>query len=170
MSATLTLGEQVRHARGPIGLRELARRIGISASYLVDIEADRRRPSSAVWDEIAKIIEVDRGAVVADRVKVLRRRDPALVAAIEAEAITRYEAEADALIADPVIDAKIKAYFSEKDAATRAEAIALDRATLAELVRALFGMFHPMAAVESEPTRHDVVSRKAVLRLLEPTS
>jgi transcriptional regulator with XRE-family HTH domain len=74
----LTLGMQVRNARGLLGLRELARRVGISPSYLSDIEADRRRPSAKVWDAIAAAIPVDREAVVAERARVLARRDPEL--------------------------------------------------------------------------------------------
>lgn len=74
----LTLGEQVRHARGPLGLRELARRIGVSPSYLHDIEANRRRPSAKVWDAIAAVIQVESGALIVDRARELWQRDPEL--------------------------------------------------------------------------------------------
>ena len=79
----LTLGDQVRHARGSMGLRELAQRIGLSPSYLSDIEHDRRRPSAATWDAIAGVIRVERGGLVEDRARDLRRSDPELAAALD---------------------------------------------------------------------------------------
>ena len=52
-------------------------------------------------------------------------------------------------------------------AVIEAEAVAAERARIKAEVQALFGQFHPMAAIEDEPTRHDVVSRKAVLAIVE---
>ena len=42
-----------------MGLRALARELGIAASYLSDIENDRRVPSEAVLRDIARLLEVD---------------------------------------------------------------------------------------------------------------
>jgi transcriptional regulator with XRE-family HTH domain len=86
----LTLGMQVRNARGLLSGRELARRVGISPSYLVDIEADRRRPSAKVWNAIAAAIPVDRDAVIIERARMLARRDPELFRYIVSLAESRY--------------------------------------------------------------------------------
>jgi hypothetical protein len=59
------------------------------------------------------------------------------------------------------------AHMVQHIAMVEAEAITRNNALLAEKVRGLHGTFHPMTAIEAEPTQHDVVSRKAVLRLLE---
>ena len=48
-----------------------------------------------------------------------------------------------------------------------AQAAAAYRAQLRAAVEGLYGQFHPMCAVESEPTDHQAVSRKAVLALLD---
>lgn len=57
----VTLGHEVRATRlgKSIGLRELARRLGITAPYLVDIEADRRMPSEPVVRRLANELELD---------------------------------------------------------------------------------------------------------------
>ena len=47
------------------------------------------------------------------------------------------------------------------------EAVAAALARVRAAVEGMFGQFHPMCAVEAEPTRHDVVSRKAVLAAIE---
>ena len=57
--------------------------------------------------------------------------------------------------AEPLADAAIS------------EAVATTLAELRTAVHGLFGQFHPMCFVEDEPTRHDVVSRKAVLALID---
>lgn len=49
----------------------------------------------------------------------------------------------------------------------RAEAVAAERARITAAVRTMFGVTHSMTAIEDEPTRHDVVSRKAVLAIVE---
>ena len=50
--------------------------------------------------------------------------------------------------------------------AYRAEAVAARNAEIAEAVRGLFGEFHPMCAIEDQPTDRKVVSRKAVLEII----
>lgn len=45
--------------------------------------------------------------------------------------------------------------------------VAAERARVRAAVEALYGQVHPMCAIEDEPTRHDVVSRKAVLAAIE---
>ena len=42
-----------------MGLRALARELGIAASYLSDIENDRRVPSEAVLRDMARLLELD---------------------------------------------------------------------------------------------------------------
>lgn len=78
----LSLGEQVRNARGTIGLRELARRLEITASYLSDIEHDRRRPSVVVWKALSLAVPVWGGALAYEKAVDLRRHDPEVYEAI----------------------------------------------------------------------------------------
>jgi transcriptional regulator with XRE-family HTH domain len=56
-----TFGDRVRDERIKKGLslRELARRLGIAASYLNDIEYNRRVPSEAVVRRISEELELD---------------------------------------------------------------------------------------------------------------
>lgn len=67
-----TLGEQIRSARirEDISLRELARRLGRSPSYINDIEHDRRIPSEEVLRKIASELDldIDRLLAIAGRV------------------------------------------------------------------------------------------------------
>lgn len=58
--ARLTLGERIRDRRveQEIGLRELARRLEITPSYLSDIENDRRVPAEEVLRALAKELEL----------------------------------------------------------------------------------------------------------------
>ena len=65
--STKTLGDVLREARihNEIGLRELARRIEKSPSYLSDIEADRRVPSEEVLGDLARILGLDFGDLMA---------------------------------------------------------------------------------------------------------
>ena len=53
---TLSLGDKVRQLRNKMGIsmRELARRTGISSSYMAEIEAGRRYPKEAFLAAIAK--------------------------------------------------------------------------------------------------------------------
>jgi hypothetical protein len=51
--------------------------------------------------------------------------------------------------------------------AIEAEAVAAERARIRAAVEGMFGQFHPMCAIEDEPTDHMVVSRKAVLAIVE---
>lgn len=56
-----TLGEHIRDARvakGP-SLRELARQLTITPSYLSDIENDRRVPAEEVLRAIANLLQLD---------------------------------------------------------------------------------------------------------------
>ena len=59
----MTLGQHIRKERQGIGVsgREMARRVGISAAYLCDIEYNRRLPSLLVLRRIGKIIDVEYG-------------------------------------------------------------------------------------------------------------
>lgn len=56
-----TLGDTLREARldKHLGLRELARHLDKSPSYLSDIENDRRVPSEEVLAELAKLLGLD---------------------------------------------------------------------------------------------------------------
>jgi transcriptional regulator with XRE-family HTH domain len=56
-----TLGDVLREARVDLdlGLRELARHLKKSPSYLSDIENDRRVPSEDVLAELAKVLHLD---------------------------------------------------------------------------------------------------------------
>ncbi|HXG44989.1 MAG TPA: helix-turn-helix transcriptional regulator [Gemmatimonadales bacterium] len=56
-----TLGERVRRARlqADLSLRELARRLKITPSYLSDIEHDRRVPSEPVLRAISHELSLD---------------------------------------------------------------------------------------------------------------
>jgi hypothetical protein len=73
------------------------------------------------------------------------------------------------MFTDELVEAMENLHLYPRLIAERAakEAVAAERARIAEAVRGLFGQFHPMAAIEDEPTRHDVVSRKAVLTLMD---
>ena len=55
-----SLGEQIRVLRDEkdISLREFAKRLGISASFLSDIELGRRYPSKKVLHQLAKHLDV----------------------------------------------------------------------------------------------------------------
>ena len=57
----MPLGDIINSARlkKGMGLRALARDIGIAASYLSDIENDRRVPSEAVLRDIARLLDLD---------------------------------------------------------------------------------------------------------------
>lgn len=65
--ADKTLGELIRHARTTldITLRELARRLDVTPSYVSDIENDRRVPSEEVLIRIAAALELDADDLVA---------------------------------------------------------------------------------------------------------
>src|SRR5262245_27415666 len=56
----MTLGERIRARRLElrITLRELARRVDVSAPYLTDLEAGRRHPSPEVRGRIAAALEL----------------------------------------------------------------------------------------------------------------
>jgi transcriptional regulator with XRE-family HTH domain len=56
-----TLGEQIRKARlaGSLGLRELARLVDRSPSYVSDIEFDRRVPSEEVLGSLCEVLHLD---------------------------------------------------------------------------------------------------------------
>jgi transcriptional regulator with XRE-family HTH domain len=62
-----TLGEQIRRARigKELPLRELARRLEKSPSYLNDIEHDRRIPSEEVLVKIAAELDLDVDQILA---------------------------------------------------------------------------------------------------------
>ncbi len=84
-------------------MRELARRTGITPSYLSDIEHDRRRPSERVWKAIVLAVPVYGGALVDDRVRDLKRNDPDLYARVaEAELAEAVELLKSALDAQKV--------------------------------------------------------------------
>lgn len=82
-----TLGDFIRNARvaADLSLRELARRIDKTPSYLSDIENDRRVPSEDVLGLIANVIGVSfddlvvRAGRVGEAVQRLVRRSPEAV-------------------------------------------------------------------------------------------
>jgi transcriptional regulator with XRE-family HTH domain len=57
----LTLGELIREARvgKELTLRGLARDLGLSPSYINDVEQDRRVPSEPVLRRLGEILELD---------------------------------------------------------------------------------------------------------------
>lgn len=58
--STKTLGDFIREARTPKGsLREFAKKLDITPSYLSDIENDRRVPAEDVLRRIADLLELD---------------------------------------------------------------------------------------------------------------
>jgi len=65
--ADVTLGDVVREGRNAkeIGLRELARRLDVTPSYVSDIENDRRVPSEDVLARIASELDLDLEELVA---------------------------------------------------------------------------------------------------------
>lgn len=65
--ADKTLGEIIRHARTSLDmtLRELARRLDVTPSYVSDIENDRRVPSEEVLIRIAAVLDLDANDLVA---------------------------------------------------------------------------------------------------------
>ena len=81
-----TLGEKVQELRNgkDISMRELARRTGISSSFMAEIEAGRRYPKEAFLAAIAKELGVNIGELgeldtrsSIDDLKRLVDRDPA---------------------------------------------------------------------------------------------
>jgi ribosome-binding protein aMBF1 (putative translation factor) len=52
------LGDQIRNARGRLGLSQvaLAEKIGISGSYLSNIESGNARPSTKIWPKIKEAL------------------------------------------------------------------------------------------------------------------
>jgi transcriptional regulator with XRE-family HTH domain len=56
-----TLGEAIREVRLAKGLtlRQLAKKLGVSAPFLSDVEHDRRRPARDRFPKLAKILGVD---------------------------------------------------------------------------------------------------------------
>ena len=56
-----TLGDEVRagRIRKDMSLRELARQVDLTPSYLSDIENDRRIPSEEVLKVLAEVIDLD---------------------------------------------------------------------------------------------------------------
>ena len=57
----MSVGDIINEARvrKRLGLRALARELNIAASYLSDIENDRRNPSEAVLRDMARVLELD---------------------------------------------------------------------------------------------------------------
>ena len=53
-----TLGQEIRELRekNDISLRELAKKLGVSAAFLSDVELGRRYPSDKVLSDIAKAL------------------------------------------------------------------------------------------------------------------
>jgi transcriptional regulator with XRE-family HTH domain len=55
-----SLGDLIREARTPKGsLRDFAKKLDITPSYLSDIENDRRIPAEEVLRRIAELLELD---------------------------------------------------------------------------------------------------------------
>jgi transcriptional regulator with XRE-family HTH domain len=64
---SLTLGDVVREARNSakLSLRDLAKRINKTPSYISDIENDRRIPSEDVIRDIAKVLNLEFDEIMA---------------------------------------------------------------------------------------------------------
>jgi transcriptional regulator with XRE-family HTH domain len=60
MPITKTLGQRIRQLREAkdLSLRELARKVGVSAAFLSDVELGRRFPSPNLLAETAKALDV----------------------------------------------------------------------------------------------------------------
>jgi transcriptional regulator with XRE-family HTH domain len=60
MEKTKTLGERIRELRAAkdISLRELAKKIDVSAAFLSDVELGRRNPSESHLGKIAQVLGV----------------------------------------------------------------------------------------------------------------
>jgi transcriptional regulator with XRE-family HTH domain len=73
MSTIKTLGQRIRELREAkdFSLRELAKKVDVSAAFLSDVELGRRYPSSDVLVKMAKILEVP-----VDALKALDARPP----------------------------------------------------------------------------------------------
>ena len=76
-SSGKTFGDRVREGRvaKELSLRELARRIDKSPSYLNDIEYNRRVPSATVVRQLADQLELDVGVMLAAAGRVLGQGD-----------------------------------------------------------------------------------------------
>jgi transcriptional regulator with XRE-family HTH domain len=81
-----TLGERIRELREAkdVSLRELARRLDISAAHLSDIELGRRYPSDKLFAKIARTLRTTVGALrdydtrpPVDELKRMAAKDPA---------------------------------------------------------------------------------------------
>jgi transcriptional regulator with XRE-family HTH domain len=81
-----TLGQRIRELREErdLSLRELAKKLGVSAAFLSDVELDRRHPSDRVLVKVAQLLNTSvdelrtldtRPAV--EELKRLARADPA---------------------------------------------------------------------------------------------
>jgi transcriptional regulator with XRE-family HTH domain len=85
-----TLGEHVRRLRveQAMTLRALARRVGVSAPFLSDLEHDRRRPSEATLKLIANALDAPLSKLAAHSVGrdalAIINRDPELVELLRA--------------------------------------------------------------------------------------
>jgi len=73
MQTSKTLGQRIRELREAkdFSLRELAKRIDVSAAFLSDVELGRRFPSSDVLIKIAQFL-----GVTVDELKALDSRPP----------------------------------------------------------------------------------------------
>jgi transcriptional regulator with XRE-family HTH domain len=73
MGVMKTLGERIRELRETkdLSLRELAKKLDISAAFLSDIELGRRYPSDGVLVKMARILDV-----TTDKLKTFDRRAP----------------------------------------------------------------------------------------------
>lgn len=73
MDNTKTLGQRIRELRESkdFSLRELAKKLDVSAAFLSDIELGRRFPSDEVLAKMSKILEVS-----TDDLKALDARPP----------------------------------------------------------------------------------------------
>lgn len=97
-----TLGEYVRQARkrSQRTLRELAQALGITPSYLSDIENDRRVPSQEVLEGLAKHLRLDLDELLAragrldPQTQAYLKRSPAAVRLLRRVAARRLS-EAD---------------------------------------------------------------------------
>lgn len=63
---TLALREQLRGRRAELGwtLREAAGKAGCSASYLLDVERNKRDPSASITVRLARAYEMDVSAIM----------------------------------------------------------------------------------------------------------
>ena len=83
------IGPLLKSLRGPLSLREVTRRAGVSSSYLSEIERGERQPGANVVRKLAQLYRVDAGQLL-KRAGHGPQPDPHSDDALEVERAYRY--------------------------------------------------------------------------------